>query len=68
MNIYRELFIGGEWRTPHSDEVCSVINPATEKVVGEIPLGDATDVEQAVIAATEAFPLWSTMAPQERAS
>lgn len=67
MNIYRKLFIGGEWRTPNSDEVCAVINPATEKVVGEIPLGNATDAEQAVIAATEAFPRWSTMAPHERA-
>ncbi len=68
MNIYSKLFIGGEWRSPSSNEACSVINPATEEVIGKIPLGAAADVEQAVIAATEAFPLWSGLAPQERAS
>ncbi len=45
-----------------------VINPATEAVVGEVPLGSAADIDLAVVAASEAFPSWSVTSPQVRAS
>ena len=44
-----------------------VVNPATEEVVGEVPGGDAADVERAVAAAKRAFPEWAATDTEERA-
>ena len=44
-----------------------VVNPATEEVVGEVPGGDAADVERAVAAAKRAFPEWAATDTEARA-
>ena len=43
-----------------------VINPATEEVIAEAPEVDATCVDQALVAARDAFPSWSQMPLSER--
>ena len=43
-----------------------VINPATEEVIAEAPEVDANCVDQALVAARDAFPLWSRMPLSER--
>jgi malonate-semialdehyde dehydrogenase (acetylating)/methylmalonate-semialdehyde dehydrogenase len=43
-----------------------VTNPATGRVTGTVPLGDATDVDAAVAAATAAFPAWRDLALSRR--
>jgi succinate-semialdehyde dehydrogenase / glutarate-semialdehyde dehydrogenase len=45
-----------------------VVNPATEEVVGEVPSGDAQDVERAVAAAKRAFPEWAATDTEARAA
>jgi acyl-CoA reductase-like NAD-dependent aldehyde dehydrogenase len=45
-----------------------VVNPATEEVVGEVPSGDAADVERAVAAAKQAFPEWAATGTEARAA
>jgi acyl-CoA reductase-like NAD-dependent aldehyde dehydrogenase len=45
-----------------------VVNPATEEVVGEVPSGDAQDVERAVAAAKAAFPEWAATDTEARAA
>ena len=45
-----------------------VVNPATEEVVGEVPSGDAADVERAVEAAGRAFPEWAATDTEARAA
>jgi succinate-semialdehyde dehydrogenase / glutarate-semialdehyde dehydrogenase len=47
--------------------VLQVINPATEEVVGEVPSGDAGDVDRAVAAAQGAFPEWAATDTEKRA-
>ena len=44
-----------------------VINPATEDVVGEVPSGDASDVDQAVATAKRAFGEWAATDTEKRA-
>jgi acyl-CoA reductase-like NAD-dependent aldehyde dehydrogenase len=44
-----------------------VVNPATEEVVGEVPSGDAADVERAVAMAKRAFPEWAATDTEQRA-
>jgi succinate-semialdehyde dehydrogenase/glutarate-semialdehyde dehydrogenase len=45
-----------------------VVNPATEEVVGEVPSGEAADVERAVEAARRAFPEWAATDTEARAA
>jgi len=50
------FFINGKWVSPASQSRQSIINPATERSIGEVALGGPADVEAAVIAAKQAFP------------
>ncbi|WP_214109692.1 aldehyde dehydrogenase family protein [Acrocarpospora catenulata] len=63
----RHLYVNGSWTPSTSGEVVNVINPATEEIIDRVPAGTRGDVEAAVAAAHAAFPLWSRMAPAERA-
>jgi acyl-CoA reductase-like NAD-dependent aldehyde dehydrogenase len=45
----------------------TVVNPATEQVVGEAPEATVDEVEAATAAAADAFPAWSRTSPEERA-
>jgi aldehyde dehydrogenase (NAD+) len=50
--------IGGEWVPARSGETIDVVNPATGETLARVPRGGAADVDDAVRAATEAFPSW----------
>src|SRR5690606_4031807 len=43
-------------------------NPATERAVGSVPAGTATDVDAAVAAARDALEPWAALEPQERSA
>ncbi len=62
------MYVGGEWRVPAGSERATVTDPATERAVAEIALGNRSDVDLAVAAARAAFPAWAATAPEERAS
>ncbi len=67
MYDYKTFYIDGDWVTPSAKrEVISVINPATEAVVGEVLLGTHEDVDQAVAAAKKAFESYSQTSREER--
>jgi aldehyde dehydrogenase (NAD+) len=52
---YESLYIGGSWVKPKGGEAYTVINPATEEAIGEVPVGTAADADAAIAAAREAF-------------
>jgi acyl-CoA reductase-like NAD-dependent aldehyde dehydrogenase len=60
------LFIDGNYRPAASGRTFRVENPSNGEVVVEVAEGDATDIEQAVIAAERAFPIWSALSGAER--
>jgi aldehyde dehydrogenase (NAD+) len=64
------LFIDGKWVDGSGDETLTVINPATEAVIGTVPLGTVADAVAAVKAARRAFDdgPWGRSTPMERAS
>ena len=43
-----------------------VINPATEEVLGELPLAGPADLDRALEAARKAWPVWRALGPQQR--
>jgi len=49
------IFIGGEFTEPAGSELLTVISPATEQVIGEVPLVTPADMDRAVSAARTAF-------------
>jgi aldehyde dehydrogenase (NAD+) len=63
------LFIGGEWREPHTTNVLDVVEAKSEQVIGRVMDADLADVEGAVASARSAFDDsdWSRMAVRERA-
>jgi betaine-aldehyde dehydrogenase len=60
-------FIGSEPRDPAEGQTEAILNPATGEVIAHAPVSTAADVDQAVQAARQAFPGWSTATPGERA-
>ena len=61
-----DFYINGQWVRSLGTETVDVINPATEKAVAEISLGDSVDVDRAVTAARKAFRSYSQTPVAER--
>ena len=66
MREYTRFYIDGEWVEPAEPKTLDVVNPATEAVCGKIALGNAADVDRAVLAARKAFKGWSRTTREER--
>jgi len=45
-----QLYIDSSWTASSGDAVLTVLNPATEEVIGSVPEGTVSDVERAVSA------------------
>lgn len=52
-------YINGAWVAPQGTGTLSVVNPATEQVIGQVRLGNEADVDRAVAAARAAFPAFA---------
>ena len=63
-----QMFINGEFVPNSSNSMISVINPATEEVISEVPNGTAADVDAAVLAADRAQKTWCKLPAIKRAS
>lgn len=59
-------FVGGEFIAPVNGNYIDNYEPATGKVYCQIPNSDAADVELAVKAAEQVYPIWSGMSNEER--
>ncbi len=59
-------YINGEVVAPASGAFLDNVDPATGQVYGKIPDSDERDIERAVAAARDAFPVWSTTPAAER--
>jgi len=63
---HARMLIGGEWQGSESGETIAIENPATRRSIGQVPRGEAADVDRAVAAAAASFPSWSRVAPRDR--
>jgi 1-pyrroline dehydrogenase len=62
-----EMFIGGKLAGAAAGAVEQIVDPSTEQVLAEVPLGSAEDADRAVKAAAAAFEGWAGTTPKERA-
>jgi acyl-CoA reductase-like NAD-dependent aldehyde dehydrogenase len=63
---HARMLIDGAWVDSLSGATLSVENPAKRTPIGDIPRGNAADVDRAVQAAAKAFPAWSKTPPRQR--
>ena len=57
--------VGGSWQTMSGPSL-PVFDPATGDIIDTVPLGGATEVDEAVQAATSALPGWSATSVMDR--
>lgn len=61
-----QLLIDGAWTEARSGRRWTVVDPATEEPVAEVPFGDRADAEAAVGAAAAAQPGWAAQTAYQR--
>jgi succinate-semialdehyde dehydrogenase / glutarate-semialdehyde dehydrogenase len=60
-----KLYIGGDWRK--TGQALPVLNPATEEVIGQVPVARIQDLDDALEAAERGFRIWRAISPRARA-
>lgn len=63
----RPMFIDGQWVQSSSGQTSSVLNPATEETLTQVPLSGEVDAARAVAAAGRAFDDWRWVSGLQRA-
>jgi betaine-aldehyde dehydrogenase len=63
---HRTLYYGGAWHEPISGRFDATLNPSTGQPLARVAVGNATDVDSAVAAATRGFAEWRAILPLER--
>lgn len=62
-----DMLIGGQWRPGRSGQTHAVIDPSTEEVIGQLPLANLDDLDDALAAAQAGFEVWRKTSAFERA-
>ncbi len=61
-----ESHIDGRWVRPETPRWLELVDPSTEKPIGRLALGSATDVDRAVAAARRALPAYAATSVADR--
>lgn len=61
------LFIGGEWISAEGRATAAVVNPATAREIGRVPLATTDDLNHALEVAQLSFEQWRQTVPDKRA-
>jgi len=61
------LFINGQWLSAEGRDTATVINPATQQPLGQVPLATTADLDQALEVSRHTFDVWRLTVPAERA-
>lgn len=61
------LFIGGQWLGAQGRATAAVINPATGREIGRVPLATADDLDHALEVTRLSFEQWRQTVPDQRA-
>jgi acyl-CoA reductase-like NAD-dependent aldehyde dehydrogenase len=64
--MFFKQLIDGAWADARGGRRWTVVNPATEEPIAEVPFGDGRDAEDGIAAAAAAQPRWAAMGAYER--
>lgn len=59
-------YINGQWQPSKSGATFQVTNPADDGLIGTAPESTTEDLEDAIKAASQAFPLWRSLSGRQR--
>ena len=59
-------YINGQWVSSKTNNTFNVYNPATEALIGTCPESSTEDINDAIKAAAQAFPLWRAQSGRQR--
>ncbi|MHB1122774.1 MAG: aldehyde dehydrogenase family protein [Ramlibacter sp.] len=62
------LFIAGAWRPAEDGGAREVIDPATEEILGRIPVATQADLDAALASAQQGLETWRRTSPWDRAA
>ncbi len=66
MKTIDKMYVNGEFVTPNGTDIFDLISPTTNKLTGQVVLGNEQDVNLAVAAAKEAYKTFSQTTKEER--
>lgn len=66
MNIIDQIYINGQFQTPHGAEILELINPSTGQPMARVRLADEHDARAAIAAAKAAYPAFSRTTREQR--
>ncbi|AXY72578.1 aldehyde dehydrogenase family protein [Paraflavitalea soli] len=66
MKTINQVYINGQFTTPHGEEVLELLNPATHQLLHQVILGDEQDVLAAIASAKQAFNSFSRTTKAQR--
>jgi succinate-semialdehyde dehydrogenase/glutarate-semialdehyde dehydrogenase len=62
------MYIAGQWCQGETGRSAPVLNPATEEVIGQVPLATTADLDRAIEAARTGFDVWRSTPIARRAA
>lgn len=66
MKQLNQIYINGEFVTPHGTRTLDLLSPVTNEKVAQVTLGDEVDTQNAISSAQEAFKIFSQSGKEER--
>lgn len=64
--VTKSIYVDGTWKNVDDQKTETIYNPATLETITEVAYGGAIETEEAIQAASQAFPVWSEMTGRER--
>ncbi|MGI2169088.1 NADP-dependent succinate-semialdehyde dehydrogenase [Shewanella sp. MF05960] len=64
--LHEQCYIDGVWIDADSGEKVAINNPATQELIGHVPVMGAVETQAAITAANKALPAWRALTAKER--
>ena len=64
--LHEQCYIDGLWVGANSGETVAIANPATQDIIGNVPIMGKAETEAAITAANNALPAWRALTAKER--
>ncbi|QIR15292.1 NADP-dependent succinate-semialdehyde dehydrogenase [Shewanella aestuarii] len=64
--LHEQCYIDGKWLSANSGEAVAIANPATQEILGHVPVMGAAETQAAIDAANKALPAWRALTAKER--
>ncbi|MGI2180197.1 NADP-dependent succinate-semialdehyde dehydrogenase [Shewanella frigidimarina] len=64
--LHEQCYIDGLWVGANSGETVAIANPATQEIIGNVPVMGEAETDAAITAANNALPAWRALTAKER--